>query len=346
MTPDLIVPVEHCPLCGGSRHVAHSLPTPNLYSEKLAELLDEEESRLLEHHANWQCGDCGLVYKRRWFSASALAALFRGAVARHPRGWDAVLGRFSADNFLNTLEHWAGAIAASRTPDIRRGERELLSILDSIVPPSGFVPADAVAAIRERRVAHLRDMAPAIASSMTAPAPFKRFSGFTSAALWDYLQSRAGHLEHYAELGCPLWGQLSLAASRHTRATFLMRDEPNYWADTCSHGERHCLSRLLDDRRIASAPWSAQARYSMIGLFQYLDHLREPGVFLKELFERTDSAAIILDGMEAPLAIQHITGWSDTCFARVAATFGKHLHLDFDAIRPSGNRLYLLADQA
>ena len=57
MKPEVIVPVDRCPLCGGRNYAPHSLPTPNLYSEKLAELLDVDESRLLERHANWQCGD-------------------------------------------------------------------------------------------------------------------------------------------------------------------------------------------------------------------------------------------------------------------------------------------------
>lgn len=343
MRPGTTVSVEHCPLCGGTRAVLDSFPTRNLYSEKLAELLNLSEATLLERHANWQCSACGLVYKRRWFSPSTLKSLFQGAVSQHPRGWDTVLGRFSPDTFLATVNQWAAAIKASAIPGIRRGERELLSILDSIQHPSGFDRAEAQSAVERQEAGRLRELAPAMASSIGTPVPFKRFAGFASPALWEYLQDKAGPLDNYAELGCPLWGLLPIAASRNTRATYLTRDEANYWGEACTHAGKHCLSRLLEDPRITAAPWSAPGRYQMVGLFQYLDHLAEPGDFLKELFAKADSATIVLDGMDAPLAIQHLTGWNHACLARVATTFGKQLHTDFDAIRPSGNQLYLLA---
>lgn len=343
MTPDSRVRVERCPWCDGNRAEWHSVPARNLYSEKLAELLDEDESLLLERHANWQCCDCDLVYKRLWFSAATLKALFQGSVSRHPRGWDTVLGRFSVGTFLATLEQWATAIGASDTPGVRRGERELQSILDSIQAPAGFVPADASSAIAQQQIGRLRAMAPAITASIGSPAPFKRFAGFASTALWEYLEGIAGRLDQYAELGCPLWGLLPIAASRGARATYLIREEPNYWGDACTHEGKHCLSCLLENPQITTSQWSAPGRYAMTGLFQYLDHVAEPRAFLGQLFARTDSAAMILDGMEAPLAIQHLTGWNDACLTQVAATFGRRLHTDFDAIRASGNRLYLLA---
>lgn len=335
--------VAHCPLCGGADAVRHSEAEPNLYSEKLAELLEEGEAQLLARHANWQCSGCGLLYKRVWFAAPALQALFGGAVARHPRGWDTVLGRFSAAGLEASVQLWADAIATGSEPGMRRGERELLSIVDSIIAPSGFSRGDAIAAIMSRDVAGFDPIMPAIRSSIGAPAAFKRFSGFGSGELWAYLADRAGPIGNYAEVGCPLWGLLPHAAKLGVPAAFLMRDEPNYWGDGCRQGGTHCLSRLLEDRRIAAASWSSETRHDVVGLFQYLDHLREPGNFLSDLFARTQSAAIILDGMDAPLAIQHFTGWPDACMVRVAERFGKDLHVDFEAIRPSGNRLYLFA---
>jgi hypothetical protein len=45
------------------------------------------------------------------------------------------------------------------------------------------------------------------------------------------------------------------------------------------------------------------------------------------------------------VAIQHVTGWTDDSFAFIARLFGTRLHDDFDAIRPSGNRLFLLTPE-
>ncbi|MFM9059946.1 MAG: hypothetical protein ACKOSQ_12630, partial [Planctomycetaceae bacterium] len=240
---------------------------------------------------------------------------------------------------------WATAIDRQTAPDVRRGERELLSIVDSITETAGFDPAAVAAAVGRGDVATLRSLAPAITSSIGEPAAFKRFAGFRSRELWDYLQTRTGGFAGYAEVGCPLWGLLTLAADSGCRATYLVRDEPNYWGPGCTSAGVHCLDRLLADRRVGSAPWSAPDRQPVIGLFQYLDHLTAPGRFLEELFAKADSAAIIMDGIGAPVAIQHVTAWTDDSFAFIARNFDKRLHDDFDAIRPSGNRLFLLTPE-
>ena len=80
----------------------------------------------------------------------------------------------------------------------------------------------------------------------------------------------------------------------------------------------------------------------MIGVFQYLDHLSDPRRFLSQLFGKADSAAVILDDGTAPVAIQHMTGWTEASMTYAATLFGKRIYADFDEIRPSGNALYLL----
>ena len=334
---------DRCPLCGATRFVEHSVPEPNLYSEKIAIALGDDEQRVLEMHANWRCVKCGLIFKRRWFDEATVRYLFMSAVPTHPKGWDAVLNRYSTVGLQGAFEQWANACARSAKPEIRRGERELLSILDSITQPAGFDSDAAVAAITRGDVVSFRAMCAAIAASIAEPAPFKRFAGFRSEALWGYLQSRSGGFHAYAEMGCPLWGLLPIAAARGVRATFVSRDEPNYWGSGCSNSGRNCLTRLLEDSHISNADWTASDRFPVMGLFQYLDHLPDPREFLHQLFARAASAAIILDGGDSPVAIQHVTGWTEQSFTYVVRMFGKRLHTDFDEIRASGNVLYLLA---
>jgi hypothetical protein len=84
----------------------------------------------------------------------------------------------------------------------------------------------------------------------------------------------------------------------------------------------------------------------MIGVFQYLDHLSDPRRFLSQLFGKADSAAVILDDMADPVAIQHVTGWTEASVAYAAELFDRRLHSDFDEIRSSGNALYLLTGRS
>lgn len=345
MNPSAPVQIDRCPLCGGTDAREESVPRPNLYSEMIALVLERPEADVLREHANWRCGECGLVFKRRWFPETVVRRLFGGAVAVHPKGWDAVLDRFSPEGFRRIVAGWTGAVERDREPDVRRGQRELLSILDSITAPAGFDTAAVAAAIDRRDVVGVRAAEAAVAASIGEPAPFKRFSGFRARSLWDYLQDRTGGFDDYAEVGCPLWGLLTLAAAACGRATYLRRDEPNYWGPGCVNAGEHCLTRLLADRRVTSADWSAPGRFGVVGLFQYLDHPTDPRRFLEQLFAKADSAAIIMDGMDAPVAIQHVTGWTEASFEWVARTFGRRLHDDFDEIRPSGNRLFLFTPQ-
>lgn len=340
--PSAAVENDRCPLCSATTRVEDSVPEPNLYSEKLALLLGQDEKRVLEDHANWRCTNCHLVFKPRWFPDDVVRQLFTGAVGKHPKGWDAVLGRFSPSSFRAILRDWERAVEHSVAPEIRRGQRELVSILDSIVDPVGLDVDEVTAAILHDDVSAVRSVSAAIAAAIGEPAPFKRFSGFRSAALWEYLQARTGGFASYAEVGCPLWGLLSIAVQSGCEATYLRRKEVNYWGSGCLNMDEHCSARLLWDQRIHSSSWSANVRYPIVGVFQYLDHPAEPLVFLSQLFGISDSAAIILDGMDAPVAIQHVTGWTDASIDFAAGVFGKKVHADFDDIRPSGNRLYLV----
>ena len=341
IAPQSVV-IERCPLCQSSVATEHSTPEPNLYSEQLSEILMHDEQQLLREHVNWRCSDCGLVFKRRWFAPAVIRDLFSTAVASHPKGWDTVLDRFSAAGFQRVVEFWSTAIDRQEAPNVRRGERELFSIIDSITVPVGFEPSAVAAAVGSGDVAMLRTFTPLITASIGEPAAFKRFAGFRSRELWEYLQARTGGFTGYAEVGCPLWGLLTLAADSGCRATYLIRDEPNYWGPGCKSFGVHCLDRLLVDRRIGTVPWSAPDRQPLIGLFQYLDHLTAPGQFLEELFARAESTAIIMDGIGAPVAIQHVTGWTIDSFAFIARVFGKRLYQDFNPIRSSGNHLFLL----
>jgi hypothetical protein len=345
MNAHQIISIERCPLCDSTTATEHSAPKPNLYSEKLAEILKQDEQKVLDEHLNWRCSDCGLLFKRRWFAPAVIRELFSTTVGSHPKGWDTVQDRFSPAGFDRSVEFWAAAMDRQSVSDVRRGERELLSVVESITSPVGFKPATVAAAVASGDVAMLRVLTPAITASIGEPAAFRRFAGFRSLELWEYLQSRTGGFVRYAEVGCPLWGLLTMAADFGCSATYLIRDEPNYWGRGCTSEGMHCLNRLLVDRRIGSAPWSSPGRQPLIGLFQYVDHLIAPKLFLKELFAKADSAAIILDGIVAPVSIQHVTGWTDESFAFIARVFSKRLHEDFEAIRPSGNRLFLLTPE-
>jgi len=290
--------VPACPLCGGRERHAHSHAEPNLYSEKLAELTGVAESLLVEGMPNMQCRGCGLVYKRRWIETRVLRRLFREQVPAHPKGWDAVSDRFRPDGFLAELDVYRNALRDGDRAGIARWRRALTSIIESI-PELADRPerGDLLAAVAEGDCVRASGHAVLLREVMNEPAPFSRFAGFCSEAIWDWCERHAGPIEGYAELGCPLWGLLPVARARGARAAFLSRREPNYWSHACRQRDRTCVAHLESEIGIPARDWRAveAQTYTVIGAFQYLDHLEAPVEFMQALFDKARSCLLILD---------------------------------------------------
>jgi hypothetical protein len=342
-----LTPASQCPVCGSGAIRSRNLAAPNRYSERIAALVGCDEARLIESVPNAQCSDCGVWYKPRWFKAEVLAGLFEREVPVHPKGWDAGSPRFSKHGFLAECEAYRLALAANDALESARHRRGLVSIVESITRVAGTaLVADLIDAIRKGDGEGLLRRAAELPEDFGEPAAFRRFSGFSAVAIWNWMVEQIGAVDRYAEVGCPLWGQLARAGRSGVACAHLLRPEVNYWGRGCRAGGSHCREALLERGPVALLDWSdrGRRRFDAIGAFQYLDHLEDPVGFVAESFEAAPALLLILDGVDAPTAIQHRTGWNDEAMGWLARRFGKRVHDDFDAIRPSGNRAWLLAD--
>lgn len=342
--------IEACPLCGSTDHRQQPASLPNLYSEKLAALIDCNESELLGSVANVQCCHCSLIYKRQWFARQVLEQLFSASVPSHPKGWDVLSGRFTPANFQDEVHAYAQAIAIQQQEQINRYRRSLSSILAAIPelgPSSELKPL--LEAIEHGDIETLRAADPLLQSRMHRPRPYSRFSGFSSPDLWDYLNHKLSPLKSYAEVGCPLWGLLPTAQQHGLEVAYFKRPEPNYWAQGCrSDAGVHCSQHLQHHSHVPLLNWDDDSgfRSDAIGAFQYLDHLENPLGFMDALFQRSRSVVIILDAVDQPVAIQHFTGWSEATVRWLAERLRCQLHADFSSIEVSGNHLYLLVQDS
>ena len=302
------------------------------------------EDEIIETHANVSCLNCGLIYKRHWFSPSSLDTLFRKYVPIHPKGWDVVSGRFTAENFFREVKLFSKAIEEQDQENINRYKRALPSIIDSI---DGFSKTpegqDILDAIQNKAPKRLEQYRSKLNEIIKQPASFKRFSGFSAPELWEYIHEKSGGIQNYAELGCPLWGLMPLAAQKNIPVTFYKRQEVNYWSENCKSDGLHCSEFLNTKFGIPVKSWNDKPnkKQHVIGFFQYIDHLENPMAFMEEIFDHFEVAAVILDGVDNPLAIQHFTGFTVESLEYIAKKFNKTLHTDFEAIKPSGNVLYL-----
>ncbi len=334
--------IKNCPLCDCQVSSFHSFALPNLYSEKIAQVAKVSESDLLATVYNIICAECGLIYKNNWFTAEDLNQLFSIEVPFHPKGWDAALGRFSADNFFKELDIYQLAIKEDNTSKISQYRRALLSIIDSIVEKDNTTSKKMLTnLIEEKNFEAIKMEESLIRKLMVTPASFKRFAGFSSSEMWDYFEEKCNGIHNYTELGCPLWGMLRLAKTKNISVSFLKRFEPNYWGNNCVNLEAHCTTFVNKSWQVDLVDYNSSNKGHLIGFFQYLDHLEHPGEFLKEVFNKFKAAAIILDGVENSVAIQHYTGWTESSINYIAVKFNKTVHTDFEEIKSSGNYLYL-----
>ncbi len=345
----ITTPILACPLCGETKQAFHSEPLSNLYSEKMAMVTGEEESVLLAHFHNVQCISCGLVYKKEAYPDAVIQSIFRDVVPDHPKGWDVMSGRFTADNFLIELHAYALAIEQKNIEQINRYRRALLSLVDSIYPhePNSKLKKQLSDAIEQQDIRFIEEQAHQLHQVMVQPMPFKRFSGFSAPELWQYLTLKCGDVIEYDELGCPLWGLLAYAKSLGVDTQFVKRPELNYWSENCRREGVHCIEWLSQQHRVSVKTWQdnrVDEKRQLVGFFQYLDHLSRPDLFLDQIFQQYNSAAVILDGIDEPVYIQHFTGWTTKALEFVASRYNKFMHTDFDLITPSGNRLYLFTD--
>ena len=345
MRANSLIDVPACPLCGSQAQAQSNVSQPNLYSEQLALVVGCTEDVLLGQIHNVLCADCGLWYKPRWFHPDIVHTLFTERVPGHPKGWDAVSDRFSEQGFAHEVSAFRRAISAEAILDIARYRRSLASIVDSMTGMDDTsLQRQLLEAITSGDINTLDRLQPALQGCFSVPAAFKRFSGFSSPALWEWMESYLGPVSNYGEVGCPLWGQLTRTANNGTTRYFFVRPENNYWGDGCCQGGQHCSQRLAAGGRVQLQMWppAASVQLDAMGAFQYLDHLENPVAFVTEALRSARALLLILDAVDSPLAIQHFTGWDGQTIKRLAAMHGKRVADDFTAIDSSGNRAWLL----
>ena len=338
------IEIEKCPLCGSSESEFHSKSQPNLYSEKIADIAGIPEEDMIDSHVNLSCLNCGLIYKKHWFTSEQLDTLFKKYVPTHPKGWDVVLGRFSADNFFYETSLYTKALKDKDQENINRYKRALSSIIDSVDDLSESSEGkDMLSAIANEQPEKLLSYKTLLENKIKEPSAFKRFSGFSAPILWDYINDKCEGIRNYAELGCPLWGLMPHASQQNVPVVFYQRPEVNYWSENCKTKGVHCSAYIHQEYNIPLKAWSdkPKTKQHVLGFFQYLDHLENPLQFMDEVFESFEVAAVILDSVDNPLAIQHFTGFTEQSLQYIADKFGKTLHSDFEAIKPSHNVLYL-----
>ena len=178
------------------------------------------------------------------------------------------------------------------------------------------------------------------------PQEFKRFSGFESQSLWDFLLSKI-NIQTYGEIGCPRWGLFELAKKEKKKLIFIENLEKNFWGKKCIIGKKNCnflAQKKIKFKKIKFKK-NSHKKIDLVGIFQYLDHVRDPLKFIRKILLISKNQAFIVDrfrDFDNTVYIQHFTGWSKKPFEWVAKKFQRKIFSNFYDFKKTENNLFLI----
>ena len=344
--------IKACPLCKSIKHDFFSKLKKNLYSEILSKIVKIEEQKLLNKIENKICKNCGLVFKNYWFNDKVLEKIYNIHIPVHPRGRDFKSSLFSKPGFKKEYQNLLKAKKNNNIELLQKHSRTIKSIIFSIPKYEKLKSTKWIVKKFTRsfdsnlNIELLEKNFNGILKLIDKPEDFKRFSGYESYSVWNNLLSKV-KVKTYGEIGCPRWGLLEIAKKEKKKIVFIEKNEKNFWGAKCIFGKKTCI--LIKEEKINFKKIRFEDKYSekidLVGIFQYLDHVRNPLQFFNKMAKISKHQAFIVDrfkDFDNTVYIQHFTGWSKKSFSWVANKLQKKLIYDFGKFKKTENELFLI----
>mgnify|MGYP001207023037 CR=1 FL=1 len=337
---------QRCPSCNSIQRRNSKAGYLNRYSEQISEYFGVNEKKLNSSVGNFTCLNCRLIYKKKWFKKRYLDIVFNSIVPVHPKGWDKLSKKFNKKNFRNLIDKFIKNLNNKENKDINRYEREVLSFLDSMDNKNNFLTIKNKLRVNLKRKnkEKIKFYSSHVAKKISKPVEFSRFKGFESEDLIKYVESKIGSISSYSEIGCPLWGNLNSLSKKKIDCSFISGESFEFWGKNCKKNNKKCLTKLNKKvkklRDLSSV--NSKVKKDFIGVFLYLDHVRNPMKFFKNIFKNYKSCGIILEDSKKGVPIQHFTGWSESAFANLSRRFGKNFDTSFKKLKNTGKSFYLM----
>ncbi len=346
--------IKNCPLCKSTEFKFFSKLKKNLYSEILAKIINIREDILLEKIENNKCNNCDLIFKNYWFDDKILEKIYSNYIPTHPRGKDFKSNLFSKNGFKKEYYNLLKALRLNKIDQIKKHSRTIKSIIFSIpkykkLKATNWITKYSRSFDESIDINKLKKNFNKIATLIKIPEEFKRFSGFESSSLWKYININV-NIKSYAEIGCPKWGLLNLAKQDEKKIFFIKKKEKNFWGKKCLFGKKNCLlwKKSRTNFKILNLEKDIKIfqkdKIGLIGIFQYLDHIRDPLDFIEKLIKISNNLLFIVDKykkFDNTIYIQHFTGWNKKSFNWAAKKFKKKLINNFDRFEKTENDLFL-----
>jgi len=338
----------NCPVCHSKKFENFKSGYLNVYSELISKNLKMNELKLNNLLENIKCKNCGLVYKKKWFSKKMLKNIFNKLVPIHPKGWDVISKKFSVKYFLNKINTLEKSLKKNNNILlINKTLRELISIADSLETKTereNFYKKSLILSIKNKDIFATKYYFKKAKNNFKKPEDFKRFQGFNSPKLIDYIKKKIGNIENYSEVGCPLWGSLKNFQKNGTKCSFIRGNKHEFWGYKCFRRGLRCsetLTKNIPCLKNSSKNYNKK-KMDYTAVYLYLDHVIKPVNFLKKLFRFSKSIGIIIEKSNQGVPVQHFTGWNKEAIKYLANILNKKIDMTFKAIHKSKKEFYLI----
>lgn len=335
-----------CPNCGSKQIIQTKLGYPNRYLEEISKYLRINEKELNSQSRNVKCINCNLIYKKKWFKKKYLESIFIKLIPTHPKGWDKLSKKFNKLNFSKLIKSLIKIIQTKNYRYLPRKIREINSLVDSIDNKllKTELKNDFNKSIENEKIHLISKYSQKIKREIKKPAEFSRFKGFESLDLISHIEKKVGQISSYAEIGCPLWGNLDYFNKLNRECFFVKAENFEFWGKNCKKNNIKCLSKLNKDiKKIHKlSNLNFKTKKDFIGIFLYLDHVIDPKKFFFKIFKNFKSCGIILEKSNKGVPIQHFSGWSEKALKFLSREFGKKLDCTYKELSKTGKNFYLI----
>jgi hypothetical protein len=334
--------VTTCPLCKSNRVINKFNNYSNRYSEDISSFLGVPEKLILQKLYNVQCSVCDLIYKKFWFRENFLKILYSKIVPSHPKGWETISKKFTKKYFSRTIHNFI-------SDKQNKYEREIYGFLDSIDVKNKISKSQIESFryfVKNYEVKKIIKKKNIIQKMITAPREFSRFNNFNSKSLFEYILKQNPSIKTFSEIGCPLWGMFSMAKRKKLKLIYFKPSKFEFWGKNCQLKGVNCLKKCQSKfKPLIKDDISFSVDY--IGVYLYIDHVKNLSLFAKKIFTYANSIGIIIEDLQKftdkkKLAVQHFSSFTKHTIMYLAEKYNFDYQEDFKQIKELGNNFYFM----
>jgi hypothetical protein len=334
---------KKCPLCSNLKYKYSHKTYKNRYSEDIARYLKTTEEEIFRNCYNVECTNCKIIYKKIWFKKKVLELFYKNVFPKHEKGWDSFTNGFSKRNFLRLINKIK---LNNEKKNFNYLLRSIYSIVDSIKTESK-IKYRYLNYLKNKDVLNVLRFYKKINSLINIPIDFKRYTGFNSLKLFNYINNKI-KLDSYCEIGCPLWGMHKIATRKNIVNHHISLPEYAFWGIECKYKNFNCIQKCKVKKKISINKLNSQKKYDLISIFLAIDHVIDLEKLLKSIFRKSLNVLIVIEKFNKKgfigNPIQHFTSFNDETMKFISKKFNKKLNKSLRELDNSGNKMYFFTN--